>query len=162
VTADVTMKGRYAAVANKQPSQLQASGTVNVSDLQYKADGAPPAIVHAMQLTFTPATATLNTLQASMGKSQITATGSLDNLPAYYFKNEMLRGQLTVNSPMLDLNELRTAVPASPGAPASSSTPGAIALPANVDLSAQATIAKVLYDDITLQDVKGGVTLKDQ
>jgi uncharacterized protein involved in outer membrane biogenesis/vacuolar-type H+-ATPase subunit H len=162
VKADVTMKGRYAAVANKQVEALNAAGTVSVSNVRYSGEGVPPTTIRTMQLTFNPANATLNTLDASVGKSQITANGSLDNLPAYYFKNELLRGQLNVSSPMLDLNELRTGVPASGGSGTSSMGGGVIVLPANVDLAAQADIAKVLYDNVAIENVKGVVTLKDQ
>jgi hypothetical protein len=132
--------------------------------VSYKGEGVPPTVIRKMLLTFSPATAAVSGFDATVGKSQITASGSLDNLPAYYFKNEMLKGQLTVSSSMLDLNEFMTP-PAARGAPAggtSASPTGVIALPANVDLSAQASIGKVLYENLTLENVKGAVRLKDQ
>jgi len=164
VTADVTMKGRYAAVANKQVDQLQAAGKVSMTDVRYSGDGIPPTVIKSMALTFNPKNATLENMNASVGKSQITASGSLDNLPAYYFKNEELRGTLTVDSPMLDLNEFRAGAPASgSGSGSGSGLPGGVVtLPANMDLSAQANIGKVLYDTVTIENVKGVVTLKDQ
>jgi len=163
VTADVTMKGRYAAVAGGKAEQMQAAGTVSLADVRYTGEGVPPATIRTMKLTFNPSNATLNALDASVGKSRIAATGSLDNIPAYYFKNETLRGQLAVESPMIDLNELRTGAPVSAGSASSSAMPsGVITLPANMDLSAQANVGKVLYDTITIENVKGVVTLKDQ
>lgn len=164
VTADVTMKGRYASVANRQADQLHAAGTLAFANVSFKGEGVPSTVIRRMRLTFSPANATLSDFDATAGKSQITASGSLDNLPAYYFKNEMLRGRLSVASSLLDLNEFMTRTPAagvSTGA-APASQPGAIALPANLDLAAQASIARVLYENLTLENVKGAVRLKDQ
>ena len=58
-----------------------------------------------MKLSFNPRTVQLENLDAVVGKSDFRAKGVIDNLLGYYFKKELLKGEFTLNSYLIDLNQ---------------------------------------------------------
>jgi len=161
VKADVSMKGRYSSIERQQYQDFNASGTISLAGMNYKTSGYPEISIQNLLLTFNPKNVTLNQFSARMGKSDFNASGSIDNLLGYYFKKELLKGNFTLNSSLLDLNELMT------GSATSSSPPDTakltvIEVPSNIDFTMNSSITKIFYDNLILQNLKGSIQIHDQ
>ncbi|HYV94583.1 MAG TPA: AsmA-like C-terminal region-containing protein [Chitinophagales bacterium] len=161
IKADMTMKGRYSAIEQKQYQNFNAAGTLGVSNMNYKSTDYPLTTINNLLLTFNPQNVTLNQLDAHLGKSDFKATGSIDNLLGYYFKKELLKGTFSLNSTLLDLNELMSGNSTSAAAPDTSKM-SVIEVPANVDFTINTAIGKILYEDLVLEKVSGKAEIHDQ
>ncbi len=95
--------------------------------------------------------------------SKMSLSGKLDNLFGYTFENGDLTGSLNFTGGKLDLLKL-SEIGVDPNATASSTTTEGeyIELPERMALRIATSISEVLYDDITLSNVKGVVALADQ
>ncbi len=159
--ADLMMKGKYSSIEKNQLDKFNASGTLSVTGMNYKNADYPATKIDNLQLTFNPKNVTLNDFTAQMGSSDIKANGSIDNLIPYYFKSELLKGSFNFSSKVLDLNEMMTGSATSSSAPPDTSSLSVITLPANVDFSLNTSIGKILYDNFSIENLKGAVTLND-
>ena len=57
-------------------------------------------------MDFTPNNVVLKEFDLKIGKSDIQASGTLDNILTYFSRDKIMRGNLVVNSTLLDLNEM--------------------------------------------------------
>ena len=152
------------------------SGSAKILNLVYQAANAPsPVEVKEMQLSFTPQSIALDTLTATTGKSDITASGKFENVLAYFSGKGDIKGILNLHSNVFDLNERlqknrpnTTASIPQPvsNAPATKSTgvikPQYYPVPAHLDITANATFGKVYYEKLIAENVKGRLVVKDE
>ncbi|MGB3073955.1 MAG: AsmA-like C-terminal region-containing protein, partial [Chitinophagales bacterium] len=161
--ADVTAKGRMSSIENKQYENFDAHGNVSVTGMNYKSETYPEGIaVNQFMLSFNPKNVTLNNCDLKMGNSDLKANGAFDNFLAYYFKNETLKGSLNIHSNLIDLNQLM----ASSASTTTATVPDTAAMtvieiPSNIDFSLNTSVARMLYEDIIIQNLKGNVTMKN-
>jgi vacuolar-type H+-ATPase subunit H len=153
VAADVAMHARMSDVDAGRYDRVAASGTVHVARLALRAATLPQAIaIDTAALRLTPRTAELTSFAARIGKSDVRATGSLDNVLGFALRDQDLRGSATVTSNHFDLNEWRS----------SEKTTEVIPVPPHVDFALKATAARVSYGALTLANVRGDLRVKDQ
>lgn len=153
VAADVAMRARMSSLDAKRYERIDARGTVNAARvaMDSKTLGKPVAI-DTIALRLTPRTAELSSFSARIGKSDVRATGSLDNLLGFLLRDDDLRGTATVSSRLFDLDEWVSDEP----------TTEVIPVPAHIDFALQTTADKVTYGAITATNVKGGLRVKDE
>lgn len=171
VDMDVTAKGKLSAIEQQKYQNFEAQGIIAISNLRYASPDVPqPVSVDALNMTFSPQVVTLDKLVAKIGRSDIDAVGRLDNLLNYLFANDVLKGSLTLNSKLLDLNEFMTeettttTTTSSNGDGSSSTTVEATGadVPANIDFTLTATLARVIYDNIEIKGASAVVTIKNE
>lgn len=163
LTADVAAKGRMSSIENKQYENFAARGAVSVTGVNYKSESYPTGItVNNFLISFNSKNVTLNSFDAKIGNSDIKATGSIDNILAYYFKKELLKGSLIIHSNLIDLNQLMTSSASSKeGTVIDTSVLSVIEIPANIDFTLHATATKVRYQDLVMQNLQGNVSMKN-
>lgn len=174
INADVVVKGKVNAAERGQYDQIDARGTVAIENVFFKSDSLPYDVnVNAAQFNFTPAFLEVPQFSANIGRSDLSATGKIENYLAYALKDSLLTGRFNLYSKLMDLNEFMVddaapaSAPTAPAAngtqaPADTSSMAPIALPGNVDFELAANIEKLIYDKNEITNVKGGVGLKDQ
>ena len=180
LTMDVKAKGKLSAVEKQQYQNFDANGTVEMNNVKYVSkDLAKPVQINMLKLTFKPELVHLDTLDARIGRSDFEASGELDNLLNYIFSKGTLKGDLTLNSHVLDLNEFLAPEPVKAPAltsekkkveepkistaktatkPAASSSQ----VPANIDFTFDAYVAKIYYTNIVLDSVGGEVVMRNE
>lgn len=166
VNADITAKGRMSSIDKKKFEDFKADGKILVTDLVYVSPDMPKgANMKKLDISFNPQTASLNALDARMGKSDFHASGALENLIGYALKDQTLKGTMTLTSSLIDVNEFM-------GEPApAAETPKAaeeevpmtvVEVPANIDFVLNSNINKMLYSNMTMDKVSGAIIIKDQ
>lgn len=162
LNANITARGKISSIENREYENFNASGSVLVNDLNYVSNDFKQGVfIQIGELIFNPKNITLNQLDLKSGKTDIKASGWLDNLLTYMFKeNELLKGTLNIKSNVIDLNEFMG--PEETTA-ASDSVPTEIfEVPANMDFLITANVGKVFYEDLILEAVNGNIAIRDQ
>ncbi len=167
ITADVKMKGRMSAIEKEKYEEFNAEGTLAIIDMNYQTKSlAYPTQISKLYLQFNPKTVDLTAFEAKIGKSDIQMTGKIENFLQYALQDSLLKGVFNFNSALLDLNELSgnsesTTEATSTTTAADSSAMSVVEVPSNLDVRLNANIGKLLYDNMTITKVNGGVAIKD-
>lgn len=163
-TADIAVKGRMSYLDNEEYEKFDAKGTMIVENFVYKSPDVPEGTsITKAELQFTPKALDLVSFAAKTGKSDINAKGKVENYLAYFFRDELLKGNFSMTSSLIDLNAFMSdEETATTAATEESSSMSVIELPGNIDFTLNTDIKKVLYDKMEITDVKGDVTLRDR
>lgn len=160
---NLSFKGKKSDVDAKKYENIRAAGNAKISNLVYDSKSTPmPVRVSDMQMTFNPQNVTLNNLNAVLGKSDFHATGTLDNFMAYSFGKGDLLGSLKIISGVFDANEWLKKDENSTAKTNDTSKTEYFKVPAHIDFTADASVGKIYYEKIVLENVKGEVTVRDE
>jgi len=162
--ADMTAKGRMSAVEQKRYEDFNASGTIKLSNFNYVSNEYKDGIkINTCELSFNPKNIALNNFDLKTGATDLKANGTLDNLLGYYFKNDLLKGYLNLSSTQIDLNPFMSAsaTASTEATPASDSQTKPLEIPTNIDFVMTATVGKILYENLVLQNVKGNISMRE-
>lgn len=163
VTADMSAKGKVSAAQRGDLSAFNASGTIACKEVVVSGPSVPkPVELKTAQLDFTPTKVSMPSFDAKIGSSDLKLKGAFTDFYAYYLGNGVLKGNLEMNSSLLDLNELMGESSAEAAAPADTAAMEAPVVPANMDLTFSAGIAKLKYTNLDIDQFKGTVKVKDQ
>ncbi|HEX6631359.1 MAG TPA: AsmA-like C-terminal region-containing protein [Gemmatimonadaceae bacterium] len=153
VAADVAMHTRKSWVDARQYDRIAASGTLDLSRVALRTAALPhPVAIDSARLRFTPRRAELAALSARVGSSDVRATGALENLLGFVLRDEPLRGEATVASHLVALDEWGS----------DDDSLAVIPVPPNVDLALHATADQVSFGKLQLADARGGLRVKDR
>ena len=162
INADVKIKGRMSQIEKSQYDEFQLSGTVGLKDIVYKTKSvAQNMSIATMDMNFTPQFIALSKFDAKIGRNDIHATGRIDNLMTYLFKDSLLRGNFNMNSSLIDLNEFMGDASTEVN-PADTSSMAIIQVPGNIDFTLNSTISRLIYTDIQMKNVSGIIRLVDK
>ncbi|MCB9081618.1 MAG: hypothetical protein H6555_07905 [Lewinellaceae bacterium] len=160
VTADVDIKARMSELDRGEYENVNIRGNLQTSGLTYRATGMPLVQIEQTDMNFSPRYVELKQFSAQLGKSDLTASGRIDNILAYFSPQATMTGTITAQSKLLDVNEwMATAV--QPGdAPISAealSDPDAQPLEDNAifdrfDFKVDGQIADLRYDNYILKN----------
>jgi hypothetical protein len=160
INADVITKGSYAAVEAEKYSQLQTSGSLDVSNFKFVSQDVPQGIdIFTAKASFNPNNIALTEFDSKLGESHVKATGTLSNYMNYLLGEDgTLKGQLALNSPRFNVNEWMSEDASSDTI---STEMTVIELPNNIDFTMTVAANEVLYDNMNLKEIKGNMTLRD-
>lgn len=165
VAADVEMAGRMSDVDAGRYDKFKAQGQLAINGMNYKSDSLPyPIDIASLIFDFSPRFLALTNFTGHIGKSDLQASGRMDNYLQWWLKDSTLTGIFNVASNRFDLNELMG--PPSEGtaqaAPADTTPMEVIEVPRNVDFTLTAAVKEILYDKLTLGNAKGALRVHDQ
>lgn len=170
IKADISVAGRMSSVEKKQYENFKASGALEVDNMKYKTSTlAYDVMVNTMKLNFTNQFVELTALDALLGKSDIKAAGKIENFMQYIFKNDLIKGTFDVSGNLIDVNQLMSspstttaAAPATATAAPTSTASSVAEVPGNIDFVLNAKFAKVLYDNLTIDNMIGNIVIRAQ
>jgi len=165
VTADMQASGRMSDIERERYEAIAASGRLTVEGVMAALAGLPEVKVRRAAMSVSPAALTLSELGVTVGRSDIEASGTLSNYIGYLLRDQTLRGRLDVRSSLLDLNELlgdaseASADTGAAAAPADTAAMRAVVVPQNLDLALGASLKKILFQKMVLDDFTGSLTV---
>lgn len=168
LNADISTAFDMASIEQKKYENTKTNGTLNLKDFEYKSDEFPnPITLKSTSVTFNPTTVTLNNLEGATGRTDFDASGTINNLLGFMFNNENVEGNFNLKSNTFAINDFMVAETATenPGGgkeTPTKSTEEKIKIPSFLDCTINATANTVIYDDLTLKDVKGTLRIKDE
>jgi len=153
VAADAAVRARMSAVDQKQYDRVAASGTVDVGNLTLKGKTLPhPLAIEQASVRLSPERAQLTRFTGTVGSSDLQATGAIDNLIPYVFRDDTLKGTATVRSNHFDLDEWRSG----------GGDLQIIPVPPNLDFGLNATVNELTYNKLKMANARGKLRVKDQ
>ena len=159
VNADLAAKTKMSYVTNEQYDKVAMRGALGITAMNYVAKGSPAVKINAMQMDFTPNNVNLQKFDINIGKSDMQANGTLDNLLTYFSGDKIMTGNLNISSTLLDLNEMSGDAAATETDPkaATNMKDTTVAASAAVpvfdkfNFMAKANCAKIIYDTYTIE-----------
>ncbi|HEU4698544.1 MAG TPA: AsmA-like C-terminal region-containing protein [Gemmatimonadales bacterium] len=153
VSADAAVKTRMSWLDKGQYDRVAASGTIAARDLAVKGAALKqPVTVTEATLALAPRRAELRSLSGTAGSSDFAASGAVENLLGYVFRDEDLRGSATVNSNRFVLDEWKS----------DTGSLKVIPVPKGIDFALAATVKQLLYGKMRMSDAHGRLRIKDQ
>ncbi len=171
MNADVTTAFDMASLEKKQYQNTKTSGTVNINDFEYASEELKnPVVVSSADLTFNPQTVSLNSFKGKMGSTDFSTTGTLTNLLGFMFNDENVEGNFKLTSNTFALNDFmmedeeatKKGEPKESGETPTSSSDERIRIPSFLDCTIDASANTVLYDNLSLKNVEGTLTISDE
>lgn len=169
IAASMKLSGRMSDVESGRYERISASGSLVVEQLGLHVQQLPEVFIRRAAATISPQAMTLGELGVTVGGSDLSATGQLTGYLGYLMRGEQLAGRLYVKSDLLDLNEIRAAVPADaeaesadaekPAEEAAAAPAQAIVVPKNLNLSLNAELKKVLFEKMVITDIAGEMSV---
>lgn len=163
IKANIQSKGKMSDVEAERYGQMATNGSMSIQNFKYISTDLPQGftINHATG-EFNPERITLKNFEGTAGKSDMRMSGYLANYLGYALAdNETLRGQLNFKSGKFDLNEWMTEDSTAVAEDTAEAALEVVEIPKNIDFVLQSSIAEVLYDDMTLNNVNGNLIVKD-
>lgn len=164
IQADFQAKGNIGGLKQKRIDNLNASGTLQANNIIYGSDELTQEVkISQGQLTLTPKAFNLNSFSMNIGQNTINANGGLYNMLGYLLNKGTISGNLSMNSSYLNINELMKLSKAEQKKP---TQPGskiqAVELPERINFTLNSTIGKMIYDNLTLDNVRGVIIISDR
>jgi AsmA-like C-terminal region len=158
------------AVETSAYERIKASGNMNLTNFVFTSDAMnQPLNISKLDMTFNPATVTLNSFDAKTGKSDISAKGTIQNLLGFVMSDKTLQGNFNlysnnfvVNDFMTDDEPAETTKTETKTSNSKSTTNETLQIPKFLDCSISAVAKTVVYDNLNLKDVSGTLLIKDQ
>jgi len=155
---DVAFAGAQSDFEAPNPDRIQARGEVRGRKIRFVTTSMPdPVVVDDLSVGFTPRTAELRSAQVTFGDSDLSASGSLDNLVGYALGGDVLTGDLALGSKHLDLRPFQGR-----DTEAGTTTDEGllVAVPMDLDLRVTSAFREVVTRRVELTDVGGLLTVR--
>lgn len=171
-------KGAYQLNSTKREGIWPISGHISFNELYGYTPEFPLLLkMPKTKFSFQPGVISLDHAKLEIGNSDIEATGKLYKFGDAFFNNKLLKGELEVNSKLLDINEIVQAI--NQGTDSSHEDPEKIIasnrekettaeqpksfiVPKKLDLSLKSDFKQVTYKNFNIDDLYGVITVKDQ
>lgn len=163
-------KGHYQNTKN--------NGSLALKGFEYTSEEFKnPVAIDNASMTFSAGDVTLNSFMAKTGQTDLSATGTIENLLGYMFNKETLKGNFDLNSNTFAINdfmmvsndeesasesETQTKNTPKTEQPSGQSGEEEIKIPSFLDATINAKANKVIYDNLTLNDVSGTLVVRDE
>ncbi|MFM2225314.1 MAG: hypothetical protein RJA07_1516 [Bacteroidota bacterium] len=163
---DLAAKGSLKAVQEKHYENFFADGNLLLKNVEYASkDFTKGVLLRDMNMHFNPKNVDLKSFDCKLSESNISATGSLENVIGYALTNQTLGGNLNLKMDYLNVDEWMT--PTSQATPTTDNktqpTPTSIfKVPNNIDFVMTSAVNKIHYTNMDLQNVNGGIVVKDE
>ncbi len=163
--------GGTAATAGKIPVDKEPAPTEKAFDRwDFTVDGNMKRVKYdvydlsdlAMAGHFTPNKMDVSNFGLKIGQSDISGNGQILNAWKYLFENQTVAGKINLNSQFFDLNQFMEEPPKTATTTAAPPVEEIIPVPENMDMTINAKMSKVLYTNLTLQNLDGAVIVKDR
>jgi len=157
--ADVTTEFDMQSVEKSDYARIRNAGTIDLTGFNYTDENGKTMKISNASVAFDPSRVNLKQFNATTGKSDLAVTGVLENFYGFVFKNQELKGNFTLNSNQLAVNDFMTTETAAKKETKASEP---MKIPAFLNCSLTAKANTVLYDNLVLKNVSGKIIIKDQ
>lgn len=114
INADVTMKTLMSYIDKKQYEKVNMNGILGINNMNVQAKGYPSVLINNLAMKFTPNSVDVANFVAKLGKSDIQASGTIDNILAFFSTTKTMTGNVKFASNLFDANEWMNPTAAEP------------------------------------------------
>lgn len=148
------------AIKSNAYERTKNNGSIVVTDFVFSSEElANPLYISKVDIELKPSILKLQSFAATTGKSDISATGTIHNFLGFLLTDKKLQGDFKLSSNTFSVSDFMTE---SSSKSKEMEPSESLKIPAFLDCTLTAVANTVLYDNLTLEDVKGTVILKDE
>ncbi|MDO1502478.1 AsmA-like C-terminal region-containing protein [Winogradskyella maritima] len=162
--ADIATNFDMNAVETNAYQRIKTTGKASITDFVFSSEEmANPLQINSANINFTPSTVTLNEFTAKTGNTDLVASGTLENFIGFLVSSDQpLRGNFNVTSQRFEVSDFIVNKTTGEEGSASTATGKELKLPAFLDANVKVKANTVIYDNLTLKNVNGKLSLKDE
>jgi|WetSurMetagenome_2_1015567.scaffolds.fasta_scaffold14582_2 hypothetical protein len=160
----VTMSGRMSMVEKEQYDKFTAEGKVNIKSMVVAMTDMPEVSISEASFLLTPAYSEMTKLNMRVGdKSDFSIQGRLENYIPYIFSNGVIKGNLSLSSSLIDANNIMSKMKSgeTTTTPEDTTSLAVVVIPRNISFNFDASVKKLLYENMEATDFKGNIVVKD-
>ena len=165
INGKLNTSGRMSTLEAEKYDQLPTSGAIKIADFYFVSSDLPQGFgISEASTSFNPQELKLEKFQATIGTSDMSASGTITNYLGYALKpEEILKGKFQFSSNKMDLNQFMVAeeVEETPEEPADTSAMEPVIIPKNIDFVLNSSIKEIIYDNLTLKNASGALVVRD-
>lgn len=145
---DVDGAGKMSYVEQNQYERFSFKGITSVNDLLVKTEELPQTVaINTAGLTFNDRYLDLFELDIKIGENDLSGSGKVENYLAYALRDKTLKGEMTVHSDYLNLNDFMSKEK-------DTTSLQVIEIPQNLNLALNGSFETLVYDKINLQNAE--------
>lgn len=154
IAANIVAKTKMSYIDNKQYERVNMNGNLRINNMNAEPTDMPKVKVNNLAMNFTPNFVGIENFNGQLGKSDLVASGKIDNILAYFSPKKTMKGALTMRSNYFDADEWMSKEPTPQSNTTSNSTAATTAKKPNdsappfdrFDFSLDAKISNLKYD----------------
>ncbi|PRP67581.1 AsmA family protein [Nonlabens agnitus] len=172
---DIDLDGRLAldmaaqfdmeSIEKERYERVRTKGTASLTDFKYIGTAFKnPFLINRADIDLNTSTIKLNAFDAITGNTDIKASGTINNLIGFLLQDQGLKGNFNLRSNSFDVSDFmeETTEVASANQTSTATTSEAVKIPAFLDAQLDFNLGQVLYDGLTLKNVKGIAMVRDE
>ncbi len=165
IKADLNLAGKQSDATNGNYQRLKNSGTLELKNIQTTTHYLPkPFLIENGLFTFNQDKMNFANFTGRYGQSKMQMNGYLENVINFVLsKNQTIKGNFSLNSDYLDVNEF---MPQNVDLKVEKKQQkvekvGVVEVPTNLNVIIQANVQKIKYDDLIIDNLKGGLAIQN-
>jgi hypothetical protein len=164
IKSDISFKGKLSTLQKMALEAFDARGTISAENFHYKdPENLPMGTDLNAVMSFSPQTVALENCKGKAGMSDFDLSGKIDNLFAYMFKDELLKGNFTFKSEYFNANEFLSDDKAvKEPTPSDTVALQAFEVPGNIDFEFNSDVKTLIYDNLKMTNLLGKVIMRDK
>jgi hypothetical protein len=165
ISSNITLIGKLSAIETERYEEFRAVGGLTIKGMNYVSADFPQGMtIEEADLQFSPQYVKLTAFRCKTGESDIAVTGVIENFIPYAMSDgAVLKGKGELKSRLINLNELmKNGEEEGVSAKEDTVTTSVVEIPANVDFRVTSALDRVLYEEITISNVRGVLKVKDR
>ncbi len=162
---ELAMNGSMSAIEKQDFSKVSSSGLFNFSNFSVLTPQiTKPLAVQSGSVRVTTPEIIFDSFKGNIGQSDFQLNGNVSNYLAYALKDEELKGKFSLNSKLMNLNELANLMVDEDTVEAETTEDEMLAfhVPGKLDLSFRSTITRALFDRMDIRNINGLIRIKDE
>jgi len=163
INADLQVNTRLSYIEREAYEQVDMQGELKVEQMAYKGEGLPRIQINSAAMNFTPQQVNIPNFEGKLGQSDLQASGSVDNILAYFSPEKTMRGDVKIRSSYFNADEWMVesstdnpATTSSSSAYGSSSTTTDTEVFDRFDFTLDAAVGRIQYD---VYEIKNSVAV---
>ncbi len=152
--ANLEVDARMSAIERSDYENVNMRGILQLNKFSYQAKDMPPVLIEELAMNFTPKKVDIVKFLSKLGKSDLRATGSIDNILAYISPKQTMKGQLEVRSNFFNVNEWMTNTTSTESASPQPEVSEPVAVFDRFDFDLDARFNKVEYDVYKMENME--------
>ena len=163
IKTKIRSEGQMQDVENENYKALKTSGEAVFTNFIYTDSVYMPQgfAITSGTFSFNPNQIIVSNLATKTGSSDFTFNGTISNYIAYIFNDEVVTGQLGMNSNKINVNEFMTDSEEEEAPEEESQGYAVIEVPGNIDFVFNAKIGEIKYDNLTMNDARGNIIVRN-
>lgn len=173
LTADVTTSFDMNSIEKEQYQNVNSRGMATITDFSYRSPEIPNEVkISTANLNFNQGNVTVPQMNLTTGQTDLSASGTIQNLMGFLFTDQKLKGSFQVNSGNFSVNDFMVAETVTETTPVNGGTATqttkvitgkeAVKIPSFLDVELNFAANRVLYDDLVLNNAKGTLVINNE